>query len=371
MKLIFSFLFAIILSGCNDSNNLGDIPDQPYTDLFTALPDAATYPVSNQFSKGKQELGELLFFDPILSGGGDIACATCHHPDLGWADGRNFSIGVGGIGLGPDREDNGMGNITPIHSPTIMNVAFTGLGVDDKVIPANFVSGGYFWDLRAETLEKQALGPIVNPVEMRGDLPEHAGLDDDQYLDFIIDKLQNSPYQAYFDEEFGLVDPETLLEVESVTKENIAAVLATFQRRIVTANTRFDKFLKGDETALTSREITGLNKFINAGCARCHGGMMLSDNLLHEDDKIIPNLPAVRTPSLRNIAKTAPYMQNGSSPTLLHAVAVYEDREDLQVELGEDDIDDIEAFLHSLTTEEFYKEVPGGLPTGNQVGGNI
>lgn len=371
MRLIFPFIAAVVLAGCVDGNNVGDIPSQPYSDFFTPLPETPTYPASNPFSEGKQELGELLFFDPILSGAEDVACATCHHPAFGWADGRTFSVGVGGIGLGPNRDDNGLGSITPIHSPTIMNVCFTGLGVNDNKIPSSFVSGGYFWDLRAATLEEQALGPIVNPVEMRGDLAEHAGLDDLQYLELVIERLKNSPYQAYFDKAFGAITPDTQGVIEAVTKDNLAAALATFQRRIITPNSRFDLFLMGDQTALTSREITGLNTFINAGCVRCHGGMMLSDNLLHEDDNILSNLPAVRTPSLRNIAKTAPYMQDGSSSTLRHAVSIYVDREDLQVELEEENVGDVEAFLHSLTTEDFYQEVPGGLPSGNQVGGNI
>ncbi|QQX81734.1 hypothetical protein JK628_07830 [Shewanella sp. KX20019] len=375
MRIIFSCLVVIVLSGCADADggddNLGGTPSQPYTDFFSPLPEAVPYPASNPFSEDKQELGMLLFFDPILSGEEDVACATCHHPDFGWADGRSFSVGVGGTGLGPNRDDNGIGNLTLINTPTIMNVGFTGLGVDDKTVPSNFISGAYFWDLRADTLEEQALGPIGNPVEMRGNLAEHTQLDDDQYLAMIIERLKHSSYKAYFDEAFGTVDPVTQLAVESVSAENLAAVLATFQRRVITTNSRFDKFLMGDETALTSREITGLNKFINGGCARCHGGMMLSDNLLHEGDQIVPDLPSVRTPSLRNIEKTAPYMQDGSMTTLRDSVAIYEQREDLQVDLGEDDIGDIEAFLRSLTTEEFYQEVPGGLPTGNQVGGNI
>lgn len=370
MKTLLPILIIIFITGCEEPGASGAAPSQPYTDFFSPLPSEPIYPATNPYSEEKETLGELLFFDPILSGNKDVACATCHHPDLGWADARPFSIGVGGVGLGPDRDDQNLGNMTPIHSPTIMNVAFTGLGLESDVIGDDFVSGSYFWDLRAETLEQQALGPIVNDIEMRGDA--HPGLDDSAYLEEIVQRLKAiQAYETLFENAFSTLDPVTFKTINPVTKENLAKALATFQRRIITSDTRFDDFIRGDSTALTSNEITGLNKFINGGCARCHSGAMLADNLVHETQPVLPGLPAVRTPSLRNITKTSPYMHNGSSPSLRHVIAVYEDREDLQVNLEEGDFADIEVFLHTLNNNNFYQQIPDAIPSGLAVGGNI
>ncbi|QUM75582.1 cytochrome-c peroxidase [Moritella sp. 24] len=371
MRILLPLIFAVFITGCEDANELGSTPTQPYSDFFSALPNEPIYPANNPYSEDKEALGELLFFDPILSGEQDVACATCHHPDLGWADARPFSIGAGGVGLGPDRDDQNRGNITPIHSPTIMNVAFTGLGLETDMIGDDFVSGGYFWDLRADTLEQQAVGPIVNPIEMRGDaLPEIE--DDKEYLKAIVERLKDIPeYVDLFDAAFITLDPVTFAPIDSVTTDNLAKALATFQRRVITSDTRFDDFIRGDTNALTNNEITGLNKFINGGCARCHSGPMLSDNLIHETQPILIGLTAVRTPSLRNITKTAPYMHNGSSPSLRHAIAVYEDREDLQVNLEDEDFADIELFLRTLDTDNFYREIPESIPSSLTIAGEI
>jgi len=334
--------------GLNDDSTIRD-----YSSFFTPLPEQAIYPENNKYSKEKSDLGELLFWDPILSGNQNVACASCHHPEFGWADGREFSIGSDGIGLGPDRYGD---EVTPIHSPTVMNVAFTGLTVNSD--PDNFTSGPYFWDLRADTLEAQAIGPIKNKVEMLG-----YNFHQDEIMAEVINRLSaNDEYVALFSGAFT--------DEEPINEENIAKALATFQRKITTSNSRFDKFLNGQTDVFTETEIIGLNTFIDGGCVTCHSGPMLADNLIREDEKVIESLDAVRTPSLRNITKTAPYMQDGSRDTLARAISIYEDRGDIGVSAGEDDFTDLEVFLRTLDTS-VYSHIPTRVPSGLPVGGDI
>lgn len=343
-----------LLAGCGDSSITNDAELRDYSALFTTLPTASIYPDNNQYSEAKEQLGEMLFWDPILSGDQNVACASCHHPAFGWADGRDFSIGSDGLGLGPDRHGQ---EVTPVHSPTIMNTAFTGLLHSD--FTDGFVSGGYFWDLRAETLEKQSLGPIANPVEMLGYNYSEA-----EIIPEIVARLSNNAeYVAMFEAAFGVRN--------AITSDNIANAIATFERKVISPQSRFDKFLRGETELFSEEEVIGLNTFIDGGCSRCHLGPMLSDNLVHVDDPIIEGLPAVRTPSLRNITKTAPYMHNGSQQTLRDAIAIYEDREDIDVAIGDGDFAELEAFLRTLTSETFYQSIPERVPSGLPVGGGI
>ncbi|MEO1204511.1 MAG: cytochrome c peroxidase [Pseudomonadota bacterium] len=312
------------------------------------------FPADNEYSDAKRDLGELLFWDPILSGRMNVACATCHHPEHGWADGRMFSIGVDGMGLGPSRTGN---QETPFHSPSVLNVAYTGI-VQTETGP-DFVSGGYFWDLRAETLEDQAVEPIRSAVEMRSD-----DLLEEEIMPEIMNRLALIPeYRERFAAAFDDADP--------ISETNIARALATYQRTLTTRRTRFDDFLAGDEAALTAAEITGLNKFINGGCTDCHDGPMLSDNEIDTEKLVQVDRDPVRTPSLRNVELTPPYMQDGSRATLTDAIALYEDRNDLGVTLEDDDFGDIERFLRTLTDSDFSRQVPDYVPSGLPVGGDI
>lgn len=351
--LTVSFICAA-LSACEDSSSLPDDSTiRDYSAFFTPLPETPFYPQDNQYSLEKEQLGELLFWDPILSGGQNVACASCHHPRFGWADGREFSIGSDGVGLGPDRYGI---EVTPIHSPSIMNTAFTGIQNDSDEL--TFLAGPYFWDLRAQTLEEQASGPIKNPVEMLG-----YNYHEDNIMTEIIERLNTiGEYNYLFTEAFG--------QDNAISEENIVKALATFQRKIISPNSRFDRFLKGDTSELSEREVIGLNKFIDGGCTDCHIGPMLSDNILNEDKKIFPELAAVRTPSLRNISKTAPYMQNGAEKTLASAIGAYENCDDLGVSAGEADFADIEAFLRALDAV-VYSKIPDSVPSGLPVGGDI
>ena len=348
------FLSIVGLVGCEEQGASGVAPVEPYTSFFTPLPEAAVFPDTNAYSDAKRALGEFLFWDPILSGRMNVSCATCHHPDHGWADGRPFSIGVDGAGLGPNRR----GNLeTPFHSPSVLNVAFTGL-LQTEPDPG-FVSGGYFWDLRADTLEDQAIDPIKSEVEMRS-----SDFLEDEIMPEIVLRLSLIPeYQDLFSAAFDEPDP--------INEQNIGRALATYQRTLVSQPTRFDRFLAGDESALTAAEITGLNKFINGGCTNCHSGPMLADNLIDNARPVQPDKPAVRTPTMRNVQLTSPYMHDGSRATLIEAIALYEDRDDLDVTLADDDFGDIELFLKTLTDTGFPREVPDYVPSQLPVGGNI
>ncbi|WP_077287908.1 cytochrome-c peroxidase [Cognaticolwellia aestuarii] len=356
LKLSLTPLICISIISCGGGNNAGVGADnqlRDYSATFTPLPTTSIYPNSNPYSESREQLGELLFWDPILSGDKNTSCASCHHPDFGWADGRVFSIGSDGIGLGPARYGQ---EVTPIHSPTIMNVTFT--GVSNTNVTSDFISGGYFWDLRTNTLEEQAVGPIKNPVEMLG-----YNIDEKDIMAEIVTRLKAVPeYVELFERAFSVDD--------AINSENIAKALASFERKIITPNTRFDQFLSGDQMALTQQEIIGLNKFIDSGCARCHSGPMLSDNDIHPGEAIIDDV-VVRTPSLRNISATAPYMHDGSSGRLIDAIAVYENRGDIEVNIDDEDFNDIEAFLRTLDNNDFYQGKPDIVPSGLTVGGNI
>ena len=340
--------------GCEEDGASAAAPEQPYTDFFTPLPDRAVFPDDNPFTTAKSTLGELLFWDPILSGRMNTSCASCHHPTFGWADGRPTSVGSDGIGLGPQRSGE---QDTPFHSPTVLNVGFA--GIQRTETPPGFISGPYFWDVRALTLEEQALDPIRSAVEMRSDFFTEA-----EIFPEIESRLNAIPeYRRLFAEAFP-ADPATSMQ-------NVASALATFQRTLITRRTRFDDFLDGNDAALNAAELRGLNKFINGGCTDCHSGPMLSDFTIHPDQPIIRNRDAVRTAPLRNVALTAPFMHDGSQRRLRDAIALYEERGDLGVTLEDDDFGDIELFLNTLSNPDFYRSVPPAVPSQLPVGGDI
>ena len=360
MKLltgVFLFGFSLLAAGCGGGGGGGgdaDTPDQPLSDFFRPIPQTPAYPDDNPYSAEKEALGELLFWDPILSGDQNVACASCHHPAHAWGDGRSRSVGSDGVGLGPARTG---AQVTEFNSPTVLNSAFAGLGTADSL--DGFVAGPFFWDARAPSLEDQALEPIMQPVEMLGF--NHAPAD---ALALGVTRLGNIPeYVALFDDAFDDPDP--------ITAENVARALATFQRKLITPPTRFDRFLEGDTASLSEREIEGLNKFVNVGCARCHNGVMLSDFEIHANQPVLRGLPAVRTAPLRNVTLTGPFMHNGTRATLTDAIEEYDDRNDLQVDMGGGDVGDIRAFLLTLTSASFYSNIPTSVPSGLAVGGDI
>lgn len=307
------------------------------------------YPQSEPYSAEKAELGKLLFFDPRLSGSRQIACASCHDPDLAWADGRTTSFGHGRLTL----ERN---------APSIMNSGF---------------AKSLFWDGRAATLEQQAIAVFLNPEEMHGTEKD------------IVAHLSSHPqYLARFKAAFG---------TPVVTLDRVGAAVATFERGIVGGRSRFDQFLKGKSHALTDAEIRGLHLFrTDARCANCHHGPLLTDDKFHDiglsyygrkyEDlgrfritRAAGDSGAFRTPSLRNVGRTAPYMHNGlfelagvlnmynaGSPTIRKPANLPADAPPFPTKspllkplrLNRQDLSDLQAFLLSLNEPRLRVRAP-------------
>ena len=192
----------------------------------------------------REELGRLLFWDPVLSGPMDVSCATCHHPDFAYADGRALSLGPGAVGLGPDRVDLA-GGVIPVaqrNSPTLLNVAYNGLdrqrrrrrGPRFTPLPAdletvNSERAPMFWDRRARSLETQALLPLAIREEMRGDAyPEEVAVDS------VVARLRAIPeYVSLFREVYG--------EETSIDATQVAQTIAAFERTLIAGNSPFDR----------------------------------------------------------------------------------------------------------------------------------
>ena len=362
----------------------------------------------------EQELGRQLFWDPILSGHKDVACATCHHPDFAWADGRDLSLGTRSVGLGPERRDVSNGGIPAMrrNSPTVLNTVFNGLenrrgrrqrgnrgdlgviaGALEEVNPTR---APMFWDNRVRSLETQALEPLRVREEMRGD-----AYPDAVALDSVVARLRAIPeYVRLFEQVYG--------HGSWITAERIGQAIAAFERSVVAVNSPFDRFIAGDTAALTGQQKRGLEAFDRADCTECHDGPAFSDFDLHAEG--VGEHPMLaepdtgdgrfrfRTPSLRNVALTAPYMHNGSLASLEEVLRFYDrgrsenpnvadrrrrgggndgsrvrgvlDNDFRGVrDMSEQEMQDIIAFLESLTDSTFDRTVPARVPSGLPPGG--
>ncbi|MFQ5464706.1 MAG: cytochrome-c peroxidase [Thermodesulfobacteriota bacterium] len=280
------------------------------------VPSVPPIPADNTMTGAKVELGKMLFFDPRLSSSGVISCASCHNPSFAFTDrvsralGHNHQVG-------------------PRNTPTVLNSAFL---------------GSQFWDGRAATLEEQALGPIQASVEMN------------ETLENVVARLDSIPrYRALFEEVFGKKDP--------VTPANIARAMAAFERTLITLNSPFDRFLAGDVEAISPRAKRGWELFQQKGCIACHNGPIFTNSTFQkiqvpgstdlgrytvtkkEEDKY-----RFRVQTLRNVALTYPYFNNGSVWSLRDAVKIMS-REMLGSETEDRDADDIVEFLKTLTGE--------------------
>ena len=360
------------------------VPDDP--GRIAALPDSCRYPADNPYSVEKKELGRLLFYDPILSGGKDISCATCHHPEFGYAESQEISIGVNGVGLGDNRRFNAGNDIpfTKRNSQSVLNTAFNGIDVNGHYEPEK---APMFWDLRAHSLEEQAAMPIKTFEEMRGH-----GVAETQIHDEVAKRLNAIPaYRKKFSEAFP---GSTTITLDLVTK-----ALANFQRSLLANHSRFDAYMRGDASALSTREIEGMELFLSAGCARCHSGPMLSDFKTHtmgvpENEKLgysdsgYQRMYAFRTPTLRNLRFTRPYMHSGKVNTLEDVLTFYEDihgdelpnkhvsKNDLdplarKVNVEFKNISLIVEFLNTLNDPKYDRVIPASVPSGLPVGGRI
>ncbi len=392
MRSIYSYIpflvLPFLLVNCNDSKSEKTVRNEtPRTStVITALPEQIKAPKDNPASQEKELLGKLLFFDPLLSGDKDIACATCHHPNNGYAEFLDISIGTNAHGLGSKRKFNSPNDIPFVkrNAQTIINTAFNGLTVSERYRPEN---APMFWDDRAKSLESQALEPIKAFEEMRG----HS-FEETEILDVIVDRLKNIPeYQILFEAAFD--------EKEAVNVINMGKAIATFERTLVTNNSRFDQYMRGDDNAILLSEKDGFELFKKVGCVNCHNGPMFSDFKMHvlgvpENNKLpIPDAGVkdsflFRTASLRNLRFTAPYMHNGSLKTLRQVLEFYEDisngkernpavpKEQFdpfvkELELSVKEMSSIISFLNTLNDDSFSKDIPESVPSGLPVGGNI
>lgn len=351
-----------------------------------ALPAAPQAPADNPTTPEKVALGKLLFWDPLLSGPQDIACATCHHPRDSYAENRDLPVGTSGIGLGRFRKFAPGSTIpfTKRNSPTVLNSAFIGSDESGRYDPA---TAPMFWDMRVKSLELQALEPFKAREEMRGDTYPA-----EEALDRVVAKVQaNAEYRSLFAGAFGGEQP--------ITAENIGRAIAAFQRTLLANNSPFDRYMRGDKSAMTEEQIRGMQRFEGSGCVKCHNGPMFSDYKLHvmgvpdnpnlpESDAGADNTYAFRTPTLRNIEFTFPYGHNGMLRTLRAVVGFYEVTSagesrnpnvryeqlapllrELQ-NVDEEDTDLIE-FLHALSDDSFDRTIPERVPSGLPVGGKI
>jgi cytochrome c peroxidase len=392
VSLIFFNLSLIVLSammaGCGGNEKKSLTKSKQKTsdklDVLAALPEFVTHPTGNPSTAEKVELGRLLFFDPILSGNKDVSCATCHQPEFNYAEFLETSIGVNGKGSGSKRQFLLPNNIPFVkrNSQSILNVAFNGIR-NGTVYHAE--SAPMFWDLRAKGLEEQALVPIKTLEEMRG----HQYVEG-KVIDEILTRIRKIPeYNVRFTAAFKDKSP--------VTAENLAKAIAAYERTLVANNSRFDQYMRGDSNALSSGEKEGLNLFLKTGCAKCHSGPMLSDYKLHtlgvpdsqnrkESDSGVNGDYAFRTPSLRNLRYTAPYMHSGKFNTLEQVLQFYEDiaggkiinpnvKEKqmdtlaTQMNVNFRDISRIVEFLNTLNDDTFDKTVPARVPSGLPVKG--
>jgi cytochrome c peroxidase len=352
-----------------------------------ALPLTVPHPPDNPTSEEKVTLGRLLFYDPILSGNMDVACATCHQAEFNYAEFLETSIGVNGAGNGSKRRFLSPNDIPFVkrNSQSILNTAFNGL---TNHTPYQAEAAPMFWDLRAKSLEEQALLPIKTLEEMRG-----RGYSEAKILDEIIRRIRGIPeYLRLFESAFpGEKNP--------VTAKNLGKALAAYERTLIANNSRFDQYMRGDNSALSLSEKDGLNLFLKTGCAKCHSGPMFSDFKLHtlgvpdaknlsESDAGIHNDYAFRTPSLRNLRFTAPFMHSGTFATLKQVLQFYEDIAGskvpnpkvslaqvdtlaTQMNVNFRDLPRIVEFLNTLNDENFDKTIPERVPSGLKVRGNL
>ena len=304
---------------------------------------AVQYPDYNPYSKEKEALGKILFFDPRLSLSGQIACASCHNPELGWTDNLTRSFGH-------DRQTGKR------NSMTILNSAYA------KTL---------FWDGRASSLEDQAQFPIGDPFEMN------------EKLTIAVDKIAKiKGYNALFTDAFG---------DKKVNLQRIQYAIATFERSINSPKSKFDNFISGKSEAFTDAQVKGLHLFrTKAQCINCHNTPYFSDNQFHNDGqtlfgtknedfgrynvtKDVKDIGKFRTPTLREVANTKPWMHHGHFPSLLDVVELYNGgnpspiqkkylgtaRDSLipkvdpmlkKLNLNKEEISDLLAFIETLST---------------------
>jgi cytochrome c peroxidase len=296
--------------------------------MFAPLPES--FPAkAGTLADDQVNLGRMLYYEPRLSKSQKISCNSCH------------GLATYGVDNQPT-SDGHKGQKGDRNSPTVYNAA------------GHFVQ---FWDGRAADVEEQAKGPMMNPVEMAMPAGKH-----------VVAVLKSMPeYVAAFKKAFPR-------DKDPVTFDNVAKAIGAFERKLVTPS-RWDKFLKGDQAALTSEEKIGFNAFTAAGCQTCHAGALLGANLYQKLGIVKPypnqadagrakatkndaDRMLFKVPSLRNVEKTGPYFHSGQVATLEQAVKEMTDYE-LGKQLSDAEVSSIVAFLKTLTGEipaEYIRE---------------
>ena len=316
--------------------------------------DSMPYPADNKPSAEKRDLGKMLFFDPRLSASGQIACGTCHEPQLGWGDGKRVSNGH-------DRKTGRR------NAMTLLNVGYYET---------------FFWDGRAHSLEDQARFPVQDHVEMNMDVTE---------MEKKVKQFKG--YESMFQKAFGSSE---------ISLDKIFKAIATFERSIVSSPSRFDLFVQGRKDALKDEEVLGLHIYrTKAGCINCHNTPFFSDNQFHNDGQTLfasvnedlgrylithdlADVGKFKTPTLRESANTGPWMHHGNFPSLKDVVFFYDkgnpspiqkkyqgDRDSLlpktdpmlrKLNLSEREVDALVSFLQSITTTPKRMNTPTEFP---------
>ncbi len=423
LQRISAFVLLILLGvtllgfvGCSndDDNNTVSSPVSA-RDRFDLKPlGPIPYPANNPPIQERISLGKFLFYDPLLGGEKDASCATCHHPAFAFGDLRQFPVGVAGRGgLGPDRirGNSSMSGdpvgFTPRNSPTVFNTAFNA----DETGEATH-NGFFFWDGRVKSLEVQATKPITSRVEMRGDAyPGDDAEAANDALDSVLARLRAVPeYIERFAVAFPVENAEWLggQREHVIDSSTYGRAMAAYERELVTRNSAYDRYVAGDDNALNAAQLRGLELFFTkAKCAECHKGPMFSDykfvvNGVPQEGPgkaVIPgddcgreeftlntaDRYAFRTPTLRNVELTPPYMHDGVFESLEQVMDFYNQSAfprhpevadgELPSELAtplnlsQDEMQDIIAFMKGLTdpgTElsPFLLTVPDRVPSG-------
>jgi cytochrome c peroxidase len=295
------------------------------------LPKQPAYPANNAPTEARVELGKMLFFDPRLSRDGNISCASCHNPSLGWSDGLATGRGFEGKLLGR-------------ASPTIVNAGYNTI---------------HMWDGRKKTLEDQAIGPMEAAAEMNTDLAR-----------FFAWMNASAGYKAAFAKAYP---------GEPIGADTLKRAIASFERTIVSRTSPFDRWVGGDKLAMAPQQLRGMALFNDkekTNCVACHAAPNFTDNGFHNlglasfgSDK--PDLGryaqkpvasmkgAFKTPGLRDVERTAPYFHDGSAKTLMEVVEHYAkggavrtnvSPDMKQLSLAQADKEDLVAFLKALSS---------------------
>jgi len=326
---IISALFSAMTVGLAGAADLG--PTE--ADKVWLLPDQPPHPADNHPSEARVELGKMLFFDPRLSRDGNMSCATCHSPLLGWSDGLPTAKGVKSMVLGR-------------ATPTVVNTAYNSIQM---------------WDGRKATLEDQAMGPMQADVEMNADLGG------------VFKWLNtNDGYRHAFAKAYP---------GEAIDAKTFSKAIASYERTVVSNASPFDRWLKGDRDAMTAQQVRGFRLFQDenkGNCAACHQAPNFTDNGFHNiglasHGKENPDMGrytirpvktmkgAFKTPTLRDIELTAPYFHDGSAKTLTEVVEHYAKGGDVKTDLSpnikplnltQQEKEDIVAFMTALTSPQ-------------------